>query len=100
MWRVAVVTRSCFAEVSEFLVFTSQHSIRAVPLSHLESITSSTEAIEPIISNGTFVALDYDVADNYLYYSEVRKDIVWRKRPNSPGKVLSKKKSFIIFLKR
>ena len=47
------------------------------------------EAFVPIVDKKSlrpnYVALDVDPEDGYIYYSEVRKDIIYRIRPDGTG---------------
>ena len=46
------------------------------------------EAMVPVIGTSQkFVALDYDADENYIYFSEVRKDIIYRIHPDGSGDI-------------
>ena len=65
-------------------MFSSQSMIRGIPLT---PYSYANEAMVPIIDSGTnFVGLAYDYEENYIYYSEVKVDMVYRIRPNGEGR--------------
>ena len=70
--------------MESFLVFAGQHTIRGVYTDIMAGYNS--DAFTPITGKNTnFVALDYDASENYLYYSEVRRDIIWRAKLDGSG---------------
>lgn len=47
----------------------------------------SYDAIAPVVGKSTnFVGLDYDAHEGYIYYSEVRKDLIYRRKADGSGK--------------
>ena len=76
------------AEIGEFLVFASQHTVRGIPTDYNPAL--NTDAFSPVTgANTNFVGLDYDASAGYFYYSEVRKDIIWRRRIDGSGQWFS-----------
>jgi len=74
----------CCTEITEFIVFTSQHTVRGIPLNTGQSY--AIDAMQPYTEGrSNFVALDVDTHDKYIYFSEVRKDAIYRIHPNGTG---------------
>lgn len=47
-----------------------------------------TDAILPVVSRrARFVGLDFDAADNYIYYSDVLQDVIYRVFKNGTGEL-------------
>ncbi len=80
-----------FSEVEKYLLFTSEHAIRGDPnfmTSQYAHKMPYSDAIVPIIGiNTKFIGVDYDIEDNYIYFSEVLKDIIYRARPDGTGQL-------------
>ena len=73
-------------EITKYLLFASRRAIRGVSLESNAAGLTPPEAIAPIVSSeSTFVAVDYDAADDYIYYSDVRRSSVHRIRTNGTG---------------
>jgi hypothetical protein len=76
------------SEIEEYLLFASATGVRGIPLGSMNP--NHEEAIIPVADNKAmrpnYVAVDYDAVEDFIYYSEVRKDIIWRIRPNGTGK--------------
>ena len=71
--------------IEDFLLFASEHNIRGVPLDS-ESTSYYTDAMVPVVGvSSTFVAVDYDADENYVYYSDVRKDTIMRVKTDGTG---------------
>jgi len=88
MWGVNSYTVALSAEVTKYLLFASRNAIRGISLDSSAAATGSSppEAIPPIVnSDSTFVAVDYDAADDYIYYSDVRRSSVHRIHTNGTG---------------
>lgn len=65
-----------FLAIGTFLLFGSQHAIRGI------SLQSSAEAIVPIVGpESNFIAVDFDAADNYVYYADISS--IFRRALNS-----------------
>lgn len=65
-------------------MYASQHSIRAVPVKAEYGV--DTEGMVPITGHGTsYIAVDYDASEDFIYYSEVNKDVIYRTHPNGTG---------------
>ncbi len=66
------------------MVFSAEHSIRAIPLRR--DLVYNKEAIVPVMEKGAnYVALDVDVREDYIYFSEVNKDVICRIHTNGTG---------------
>ncbi|OQV14980.1 Low-density lipoprotein receptor-related protein 2 [Hypsibius exemplaris] len=79
--------RSC-VRLSEFIVYSSQSAIRGVVKDGFQQ-ESFTDAVMPIVGSlrGTnFVALDFDARNNYIYFSDVVADVIYRYHPDGTGK--------------
>jgi len=78
----------CRVEITKYLLFASRQSIRGVSLESNAAVVGlpPSEAIPPIVnSESTFVAVDYDAADDYVYYSDLRRGSIHRIRTNGTG---------------
>lgn len=75
------------AEITEFLVFATSVGLRGIPVEPISELNE--EAIVPVVDKkemrANYVALDVDTDEGYMYYSEVRKDIIYRIRPDGSG---------------
>ena len=77
------------SEIDKFLVFTSAHALRAVPLDASPGLNYNTDAIVPYVGqNVNFVALGVDANEEYIYFSETRNDVIYRMHPDGTGKLL------------
>lgn len=67
------------------MLFSTDHSIRGVPIDPVESF--NTEAFTPILGRpqSSLVAVEFDAEEDFIYYSDVRKDIIFRVHPNGTG---------------
>ncbi len=46
-----------------------------------------TDAITPVVGlDSTFVAVDYDAEEKWIYYSDVKKDVIMRAKPDGTRK--------------
>ena len=74
-------------EIEEFLAFATSNGVRGIPIS--DAITINSEAIVPIVdkksTRSNYVALDVDTDEGYIYYSEVRKDVIYRIQTDGTG---------------
>ena len=69
------------------MLFSSLSAIRGIPLE--PTLARNSEAITPFTGNGTnFVGLDYDAEDEYIYFSEVKQDVIWRARRDGSGNLI------------
>ena len=70
-------------------MYTTENTVRGIPLPDKEG-RHNAEAIVPVVApSQKFVAIDYDASENYIYFSEVRKDIIYRIHPDGSGNVHS-----------
>jgi len=84
----AVETQNCRidVEITKYLLFASRQAIRGVSLDASPAGLTPPEAIPPILnSESTFVAVDYDAADDYIYYSDIRRSSIHRIHTNGTG---------------
>lgn len=68
------------AEHTPYLLFSTQHSIRKLPLD-----SSSNEYTDIVIGQKGIVGLDYDYYNNYVYWTDVRDEKICRAHIPSPG---------------
>lgn len=74
-------------EITKYLLFASRQAIRGVSLDANAAGLTPPEAIPPIVhSEASFIAVDYDFADEYIYYSDVRKSSILRIHTNGTGR--------------
>lgn len=79
--------RSC-DQLTEFIIYSSQSAVRGVVKDGFQQ-ESFTNAIMPVVGSvrGTnFVALDFDVRNNHIYFSDVVADVIYRYHPDGTGK--------------
>ena len=67
-------------EHTPYLLFSTQHSIRKLPLG-----ASSNEYTDIVIDQKGIVGLDYDYYNNYVYWTDVREEKICRAHIPSPG---------------
>jgi len=73
--------------VDEFLLYSQQRFIKGKVLNKVSQ--GFTDAILPVSSRrARFVGLDFDARDNYIYYSDVLQDVIYRIHRNGTGKRL------------
>uniref|UniRef100_T1IUN7 EGF-like domain-containing protein n=1 Tax=Strigamia maritima TaxID=126957 RepID=T1IUN7_STRMM len=73
-------------KITEFLIYSQQKFIRGIVL---DSNTPHhlTEAFVPVVSRAArFVGLDFDARLNYVYYSDVILDVIYRVHTDGTGK--------------
>jgi len=74
--------------VDEFLLYSQQRFIKGKVLNRVSQ--GFTDAILPVSSRrARFVGLDFDARDNYIYYSDVLQDVIYRIHRNGTGKHLN-----------
>ncbi|XP_055342132.1 low-density lipoprotein receptor-related protein 2-like [Paramacrobiotus metropolitanus] len=79
--------KSC-ERLSSYLIYSSQSAIRGVVKDGFQE-ESFTDAIMPVVGSlrGTnFVSLDFDHRNNYIYFSDVVADVIYRVHPDGSGK--------------
>lgn len=70
--------------VQEFLLYSQQRFIKGRVLQPV--IEGFSDAMLPYVSRrARFVGLDFDAKDNYIYYSDVLQDVIYRIRVNGTG---------------
>lgn len=67
-------------EHTPYLLFSTQHSIRKLPLD-----ASSNEYTNVVVDQKGIVGLDYDYYNNYVYWTDVREEKICRAHIPSPG---------------
>ncbi|XP_014481783.1 PREDICTED: low-density lipoprotein receptor-related protein 2 [Dinoponera quadriceps] len=83
-WRLASDMRNCNL-VQEFLMYSQQRFIKGRVLDPV--MEGFSDAILPVVSRrARFVGLDYDAHDQYIYYSDVLQDVIYRVHQNATGR--------------
>ena len=83
-WRLSLDLRNCNL-VREFLMYSQQRFIKGRVLDPV--MEGFSDAILPVVSRrARFVGLDYDARDQYIYYSDVLQDVIYRVRQNGTGR--------------
>lgn len=83
-YRLAEDLRNCNL-VQEFLLYSQQRFIKGRVLQ--PAMEGFTDAILPYVSRrARFVGLDFDAKDNFIYYSDVLQDVIYRIRTNGTGR--------------
>lgn len=71
--------------VREFLMYSQQRFIKGKVLEPV--IEGFSDAILPVVSRrARFVGLDYDSRDEFIYYSDVLQDVIYRVHRNGTGR--------------
>ncbi|XP_039499245.1 low-density lipoprotein receptor-related protein 2 isoform X1 [Drosophila santomea] len=71
--------------VSEFLMYSQQRFIKGKVLEPV--IEGFSDAIMPVVSRrARFVGLDFDARDEFIYYSDVLQDVIYRVHRNGTGR--------------
>jgi len=74
--------------VDEFLLYSQQRFIKGKVLNKVSQ--GFSDAILPVSSRrARFVGLDFDARDNYIYYSDVLQDVIYRIHRNGTGNGIS-----------
>ncbi|XP_074098383.1 low-density lipoprotein receptor-related protein megalin isoform X1 [Cotesia typhae] len=83
-WKLSTDLRNCIL-VQEFLMYSQQRFIKGRILDPV--MDSFSDAILPVVSRrARFVGLDYDAHDQYIYYSDVLQDVIYRVHQNGTGR--------------
>lgn len=83
-WRLSDNLSNCIP-VEDFLMYSQQRFIKGRVLDPV--IEGFSDAILPVVSKrARFVGLDYDVYDQYIYYSDVLQDVIYRVHQNGTGR--------------
>lgn len=83
-WRLSNDQRNCNL-VQEFLMYSQQRFIKGRVLDPV--MEGFSDAISPVVSRrARFVGLDYDAYDQYIYYSDVLQDVIYRVRQSGAGR--------------
>ncbi|KAJ0178036.1 hypothetical protein K1T71_005859 [Dendrolimus kikuchii] len=79
-YRLLTDLRNCDL-VNEFLMYSQQRFIKGKVLNPV--IEGFSDAILPVVSRrARFVGLDFDARDEYIYYSDVLQDVIYRVHRN------------------
>ncbi|KAL7294867.1 hypothetical protein TKK_0011791 [Trichogramma kaykai] len=83
-WRLSSDLMNC-VPVQEFLMYSQQRFIKGRVL---DPVTEGfSDAILPVVSRrARFVGLDYDAHEEYIYYSDVLQDVIYRVHQNGTGR--------------
>uniref|UniRef100_X1YZB7 EGF-like domain-containing protein n=1 Tax=Capitella teleta TaxID=283909 RepID=X1YZB7_CAPTE len=74
-------------EIEDFLLFASANAVRGIPFGASGSLEEAMVPVaDPKKFRPNYVAVDADPTEGYVYYSEVRKDTVYRVHLNGTGK--------------
>lgn len=93
LWTIDVeytpgVFRFFILVVEEFLLYSDDKFIKGKVLSNVSQ--AYTAAILPVTtSNAGSAGLDFDARDNYIYYSDVSQNVIYRIFRNGTGKRLN-----------
>ncbi|XP_015126789.1 low-density lipoprotein receptor-related protein 2 [Diachasma alloeum] len=83
-WRLSSDLRNCNL-VQEFLMYSQQRFIKGRVLDPV--MEGFSDAILPVVSRrARFVGLDYDAHEQYIYYSDVLQDVIYRVHQNGTGR--------------
>ncbi|XP_043484789.1 low-density lipoprotein receptor-related protein 2 [Leptopilina heterotoma] len=83
-WRLTDDLRNCQL-VRQFLMYSQQRFIKGRVLD--PAMEGFSDAILPVVSRrARFVGLDFDARDQYIYYSDVLQDVIYRVRQNGTGR--------------
>ena len=84
-FELAANHKSC-QKVEEFLLYSQQKFVRGLILNHPHP-DSFSDAIIPIVSRSArFVGLDFDAKNDYIYYSDVILDVIYKMKTDGTGK--------------
>lgn len=76
-----------FTVVTEFLMYSQQKFIKGQVLDPVSE--NFNDAINPIVSRAArFVGLDFDARGDYIYYSDVSLDVIYRVKRTGTGECL------------
>ncbi|CAH1789469.1 unnamed protein product [Owenia fusiformis] len=71
--------------IEKFIIFSSKTSIRGIPLG--DPLGYTIDAMTPVLGDrSNFVGLDFDAHEKYIYFTDTRKDLIWRIHPDGTGK--------------
>ncbi|XP_046659437.1 low-density lipoprotein receptor-related protein 2 [Homalodisca vitripennis] len=83
-WRLASDLRNCNL-VDDFLLYSQQRFIKGKVIDPV--VEGFSDAMLPYVSRrARFVGLDFDASDNYIYYSDVLQDVIYRIHRNGTGR--------------
>lgn len=83
-WRLSSDLRNCNL-VQEFLMYSQQRFIKGRVLDPV--MEGFSDAILPVVSRrARLVGLDYDAHDQFIYYSDVLQDVIYRVQQNGTGR--------------
>lgn len=76
--------RSCMG-VKELLIYSQHKFVKGQVLDPV--LDSFTDAIVPVVSRSArFVGLDFDAHENFIYFSDVLQDVIYKIKSNGSGK--------------
>lgn len=79
-WQLGEDRRQC-NRAYDFLIFTQHKFVKGQVLDPVSE--NFNDAIQPVVSRSArFVGLDYDSYDEYIYYSDVLQDVIYRVKRN------------------
>ena len=83
-WQLANDLHNC-SPIDEFLLYSQQRFIKG---KILESASETfTDAMQPVVSRrARFVGLDFDARDEFIYFSDVLQDVIFRVHRNGTGR--------------
>lgn len=84
-YQLAMNQKSC-VRVDDFLLYSQQKFVRGILLD-AQNTDAFTDAIVPIVSRSArFVGLDYDAKSDYIFYSDVILDVIYKVHTDGTGK--------------
>lgn len=80
LWLTACVLLSTAAE--RFLLFSSNLAVRGIPL----TLSHQTEVILPVTgSSSIFLGIDFDAREKAIFFSDTKKNIIYRQKLDGTG---------------
>lgn len=81
LWLTACVLLSTAAE--RFLLFSSNLVVRGIPL----TLSHQTDVILPVSgSSSVFLGIDFDAREKAIFFSDTKKNIIYRQKLDGTGK--------------
>lgn len=81
LWLTACVLLSTAAE--RFLLFSSNLVVRGIPL----TLSHQTDVILPVAgSSSVFLGIDFDAREKAIFFSDTKKNIIYRQKLDGTGK--------------
>lgn len=86
-WFYKLTLSVVISVVNEFLMYSQQKFIKGQVLDPVSE--NFNDAINPIVSKAArFVGLDFDYRNDYIYYSDVSLDVIYRMKRKGTGKYM------------